>query len=74
MAAELDQLSINTVRFLSVDAVQKANSGIRACRSGPPQWPGWTMDAPAQAQSAQSGLVRSRQVRALGWARLDVAL
>src|SRR5664279_2089899 len=26
-AAELDQLGINTVRFLSVDAVQKANSG-----------------------------------------------
>ena len=25
--AELDQLCINTVRFLSVDAVQKANSG-----------------------------------------------
>jgi transketolase len=25
--AELDQLSINTIRFLSVDAVQKANSG-----------------------------------------------
>ena len=25
--AQLDQLSINTVRFLSVDAVQKANSG-----------------------------------------------
>jgi len=24
---ELDQLSINTIRFLSVDAVQKANSG-----------------------------------------------
>ena len=27
MAAELDQLCINTMRFLSVDAVQKANSG-----------------------------------------------
>ena len=27
MAVELDQLCINTVRFLSVDAVQKANSG-----------------------------------------------
>ena len=24
---QLDQLSINTIRFLSVDAVQKANSG-----------------------------------------------
>ena len=24
---QLDQLSINTLRFLSVDAVQKANSG-----------------------------------------------
>ena len=27
MTAELDQLCINTIRFLSVDAVQKANSG-----------------------------------------------
>ncbi|KPL23643.1 MAG: transketolase [Anaerolineae bacterium SM23_84] len=26
-ASELDQLSVNTIRFLSVDAVQKANSG-----------------------------------------------
>ena len=25
--AQLDQLSINTIRFLSIDAVQKANSG-----------------------------------------------
>ena len=25
--AQLDQLSINTIRFLSVDAVEKANSG-----------------------------------------------
>ena len=25
--AQLEQLSINTIRFLSVDAVQKANSG-----------------------------------------------
>ena len=32
------------------------------------------VDAPAQAQSAQSGLVRSRQVRTLGRARFDVAL
>ena len=27
MTTELDQLCINTMRFLSVDAVQKANSG-----------------------------------------------
>ncbi|HSS26971.1 MAG TPA: transketolase, partial [Usitatibacter sp.] len=27
MAADLDTLCINTIRFLSVDAVQKANSG-----------------------------------------------
>src|ERR1051326_4089303 len=26
-SAQLDQLAINTIRFLSVDAVQKANSG-----------------------------------------------
>ncbi|HBZ55024.1 MAG TPA: hypothetical protein DEO88_06430, partial [Syntrophobacteraceae bacterium] len=25
--AQLDQLAINTIRFLSVDAVEKANSG-----------------------------------------------
>jgi transketolase len=27
MPADIDQLSINTIRFLAVDAVQKANSG-----------------------------------------------
>ncbi|MCC7411109.1 MAG: transketolase, partial [Gammaproteobacteria bacterium] len=27
MTSELDRLCVNTVRFLSVDAVQKANSG-----------------------------------------------
>ncbi len=26
-ASEIDQLAINTIRFLSIDAVQKANSG-----------------------------------------------
>jgi len=28
--ADLDQLSVNTIRTLSIDAVQKAGSGIRA--------------------------------------------
>ena len=74
MAAELDQLCTNIVRFLSVDAVQKANSGHPGMPLGAALNGLIAVDAPAQAQSAQSGLVRSRQVRTLGRARFDVAL
>ena len=37
-AMQLDQQCINTLRFLSMDMVQKANSGHSACRSAPRRW------------------------------------
>ena len=74
MFGELDQQCINTIRFLSVDAVQKAEqrpSGHAARRRADGLR---AVDALAQAQSAQPALVRSRPLRALGRARLDAAL
>ena len=37
--AQLDQLAINTIRFLSVDAVQKADSGHPGLLWAPRLWP-----------------------------------
>ena len=36
---DLDMLAINTLRTLAIDAVEKANSGIRACPGGGPHGP-----------------------------------
>ena len=73
-AAELDAMCMNTIRFLSVDAVQAANSGH----------PGLPLDAAPMAyvlwsaifetRSGRSRLVRSRPFRAFGRTRLDAAL
>jgi hypothetical protein len=38
MPESLDQQCINTLRFLSVDMVQKANSGHPGCRSTRRRW------------------------------------
>ena len=72
--AKLDKLCINTIRTLSMDGVQKANSGH----------PGAPMAlAPVAYQlyartmrhnPAEPGLVRPRPLRAVGRARLDAAL
>jgi transketolase len=48
MSDELDQLCINTVRFLSVDAVQKANSGH----------PGMPLGAAPMAYALWTGLLK----------------
>ena len=50
-AAELDQLSINTIRTLSIDAVQKAKSG----HPGTPMAP--------RLLSIRSGIVCSNSIR-----------
>lgn len=35
----IDQLTINAIRMLSVEGVQKANSGHPACHLEQPLWP-----------------------------------
>jgi transketolase len=39
MTDTLDRQCIDTLRFLSVDMVQQANSGHPGCRSAPRRWP-----------------------------------
>ena len=74
MSDQLDQLCINTLRFLSVDMVQKANSGHPGLPLGaaPMAYVLWTRFL--KHNPAQSALVRSRSLRALGRARLGAAL
>ena len=73
-AAALDELCINTLRFLSVDAVQKANSGHPGLPLGaaPMAYVLWTRFL--KHHPAQSALARPRSLRAFGRARLDAAL
>ena len=72
--AQLDQLCINTIRTLSIDAVQQAKSGSPrdpdgACSAG--LHPVEPRDA---IRSAGPDLAESRPVRAFERARLDAAL
>ena len=73
-ATELDQLCINTIRTLSMDAVQAANSG----HPGTPMAHGAGGLLPVAALSALrpggSDLAEPRPLRALGRARVDAAL
>ena len=71
--AELDQLCINTVRFLSVDAVQKANSGHPGMPLGAAHGL-CAVDAPAQAQSGNPDWFDRDRFVPLGRARFDVVL
>ena len=72
--AQLDQLSINTVRFLSVDAVQKANSGHPGLPLGaaPMAYVLWTRFL--RHNPTQSEMVQSGPLRPVGGPRFDVAL
>jgi len=70
---ELDQLSINTIRTLSIDAVQQANSG----HPGTPMAlaPGlYDLEPCPAVRPGGPDLAQPRSVRALEWSRLDVAL
>ena len=74
MTTELDLQCINTLRFLSVDMVQKANSGhpglpLGAAPMAYVLWTRWLKHNPAQ-----SALGRSRPLRAVGRARFGAAL
>ena len=70
----LDNQCINTIRFLSVDAVQKANSGHPGLPLGaaPMAYVLWTRFL--KHNPANPGLVRSRPLRAVGRPRLDAAV
>ena len=63
MSNPLDQLCVNTIRFLSVDAVQKANSGHPGLPMGaaPMAYVLWTRFL--KHNPAQSRLVRPRPLR-----------
>src|SRR5215210_1398530 len=67
----LDELCINTIRTLSMDAVEKAKSrhpdGAGAARLR-------ALHAGDEAQPVEPGLVRPRPLRAVGGPRLDAAL
>ena len=63
---ELDQLCINTIRTLSIDAVQQAIPGIQEH-----PWRGAAglhhLEPRAQVRSAKSDLAQSRPFRAFRW-------
>jgi len=72
--AKLDQLCINTIRTLSIDAVQKANSGHPGAPMGlaPVAYSLWQQFS--ALRSGKSALAEPRPLRALQWTRLDAAL
>jgi transketolase len=57
-ASDLDPLSINTIRFLAVDAVQKANSGHPGLPldAAPMACVLWTLSAPREPTARHSAL------------------
>ena len=71
---ELDQLCINTIRALTLDAVQKAESGHPGLPLGaaPMAYVLWTRFL--RHNPAQSEVGKSRSLSAFGRSRFDVAL
>jgi hypothetical protein len=72
--SEMDQRCINTIRTLSIDAVQQAKSGHPGTPMAlaPLVYTMWNRgDA---VRSARSNLAQSRSVRAVERSRIDVAL
>ena len=69
----IEQLSINTIRTLSIDAVEKANSGHPGMPMGaaPMAYALWTK---YETQSVQSELDQPRPLRALRGTRIDAAV
>lgn len=71
---DLDKLSINTIRALSIDAVQQA-------KSGHPGKPGALaplglrhLESRHAIRSERSDLAKSRSFRAVEWSRVDAAV
>ena len=72
--SQLDELSINTIRTLSMDAVEKAKSGHPGRADGPRPAGVPAVHAGDEAQPRRRGLVRPRPLHPLGRARVDAAL
>ena len=72
--AQLDTLSINTIRTLAIDAVQQANSGHPGAPMGlaPVAYCLWQR-IPA-LRSRRSHLAQSRPLRSIEWPRFHAAL
>ena len=68
------ELAINTIRTLSMDAVQKANSGSSGHADGARPTGLHALHAGHEAQPGQPGLVRPRPLRPVGGPRLDAPL
>ena len=69
-----DEKRINTIRFLAVDAVQKANSGHPGLPLGARRHGVHAVVAAPAVQPERSALVRPRPLRALGRPRVDAAV
>ena len=72
--SELDQLSINTLRFLAVDAVEKAKSGHPGAPLGDSPIAYLLFHKYMRHNPRNSQWSKSRPLRALEWARIGVAL
>ena len=70
----LEDLCINTIRILSADAVQNANSGHPGMPMGAAAMAYTLWTRVPEAQSEGSALVRSRSIRAFCRPRLDAAV
>ena len=71
---DLDRLAIDTIRTLSIDGVQQANSGHPGAPMGAAPMAYVALDALPPPRPDPPGMARSRPVRAVGRARLDAAV
>ena len=70
----VDQLCINTIRTLAMDAVQQANSGHPGTPMALAPFVYTIWQRFSALQSARSDLAQSRSLRVVQWSRLDAAL
>jgi len=71
---ELDQLSINTLRFLAVDGIEKAKCGHPGAPLGCAPIAYLPVSQADEARSGGAEVDRPRPVRAVEWARVDAAV
>ena len=71
---EIDELCVNTIRTLSIDAVQKANSGHPGAPMGAGLMAYVLWDRVLKHNPGGPALARPRSLRALGRSRVDAAV